>query len=183
MRKISQEQEGPSKLFWASRRRLGQWTLRWAIVESITGWSNKNVHWPYMLPLTRSGVAASLSRGFIIVGHDPPESLPSSLGGVTMCLSTHCMFGSVLTVAFLPPVNFSLASKPWAQEIIRDQDICTLPHKCLSPQFKKKKQQLWKTKLFTKCQWSKWLEWILTGPYHRSTRLHLYYLWRNISME
>ena len=64
-----------------------------------------------MLPLTSSGVAASLSRGFIIVGHDPPESLPSSLGGVTMCLSTHSMFGSVLTVAFLPPVNFSLASK------------------------------------------------------------------------
>ena len=92
-----------------------------------------------MLPLTRSGVAASLSRGFIIVGHDPPETLPSSLGGVTMCLSTHCMFSSVLTVAFLPPVNFSLASKPWAQEIIRDQDICTLPHKCLSPQIKKKK--------------------------------------------
>lgn len=100
--------------------------LRLSQVEPIS-----NVHFPYRLPLTSSGVTCSLSGGSISLGHDPPELTDVLLSrrsyhvsqSPKVCLVWFC------PLEFLLPVNFSLVSVPWAQQIIKDQGICTFPSK------------------------------------------------------
>jgi hypothetical protein len=90
-----------------------------------------NIHLSWRLPLTSSGVNCSLSGGSISLGHDTPELSEVLLSkrsynvsqSPKVCLVWFC------PLEFLPQVSFSLVSIPWAQQIIKDQGICTFPSK------------------------------------------------------